>query len=109
LGNIPGTGSTEVPSPDFRYCFTPRFGQRLDLLPQYYLFDLRQERIEKLDLPGYACGWWDNSRILFETTNSDFVLYDVHKKASSPLITFGKLGGFLEQNNLTFGTWRPHA
>ncbi len=105
LGNIAGTGS-EVPSPDFRYCFTARFGP---LVPHCYLFDLHKKRIAKLDAYGYACGWWDNSRILFETTNSDFVLYDVQKKATSPLITFGKLGGFLEENELTLGTSRPHA
>jgi len=103
LGNIPGTPNlTFVPSPDFRYAFTA-------LLLDYYVVDLHERSIRKLDAPGTACGWWDNARILLETTNSDFVLYDVQKKATSPLITFGKLDGFLEQNNLTFGTSRPHA
>ena len=110
LGNIPGQPNfTVVPSPDFHYCFAARHPRVPSL--DYYLLDLRNRRITKMDTPqdAAACGWWENSRILFETTNSDFVLYDVRKRTSSPLITFGKLGGFLEQNNLTFGTGRPHA
>ncbi len=112
LGNIPGTANfTEVPSPDFRYCFAVRHGRAPSISLDYYLLDLHRRQIRKLDAPAdaAACGWWDNSRILFETTTSDFVLYDVRTKATAPLITFGSLGGFLEQNKLTFGTSRPHA
>jgi hypothetical protein len=108
VGDIPGTPNfTEVPSPDFHYCFTARQGS--GALPDYYLFDLHKRSIRKLDTSHTACGWWDNSRILLESTNSDFALYDVRKKAVSPLVASAKLGAFLEQNKLSFGASRPHA
>jgi hypothetical protein len=108
LGEIPGDANfIEVPSRDFRYCYTARHGRGAVL--DYYLMDLRKGSISKLDTRHTACGWWDNSRILLESTNLDFVLYDVRSKVTSPLVSSAKLGEFLEQNKVTFGAARPHT
>jgi len=106
LGEIPGSPNfTEVASPDFAYCFTGRL--RPDGLFDYYLLELRHGSIRKFETTHRVCGWWDNSRILLESTNLDLSLYDVRSKATSPLISSGTLRGFLERNKLAPGTPRP--
>jgi len=108
LGEIPGQPNfTEVPSPDFGYCYTGR--HRANGFFDYYLMDLRNGSIRKLDVSHLACGWWDNSHILLESTSSDFMLYHVRTKTTVPLLSAAKLEGFLEQNKLKFGASRPHT
>jgi hypothetical protein len=107
VGKIPGDGSfTEVASPDFGYCYTAR--HRGSGFYDYYLMDLRKGSIRKFDTSHFACGWWDNSRILLRSTNADFVLYDVRSKGTSPLVSSEKLSGFLKQNNVAFGAPGPY-
>ena len=100
LGDVPGTPNTMIPSPDYHYCFTMRLGQTG---PEDYLLDLRKGLTQRLELPasGWAYDWWDKTRLLLKTTNTDFVLYDVTPKTISPLIAFEKLAALLKDSKLS--------
>jgi hypothetical protein len=107
LGYLPGPNCSLLPSPDFHYCFTARQGQRL--LPDYYLLDLRKRLIQRLDAPQWPCDWWDDTHLLLQTTNCDFLLYDVRTKATSPLIAFEKIAAFLQEQRMADDPRQTHA
>jgi hypothetical protein len=96
LGDIPGNPNSLIPSPDFHYCFTFRFGPTG---PEDYLLDSREGSIQRLGISawGWLCGWWNNTQLLVLTTNRDFVLYEVRQKTISPLISLEKLATFLKE------------
>lgn len=96
LGDIPGNPNSLIPSPDFHYCFTFRFGPTG---PEDYLLDSREGSIQRLGTSawGWLCGWWNNTQLLVLTTNRDFVLYEVRQKTISPLISLEKLATFLKE------------
>jgi hypothetical protein len=99
IGDVPGTPNTLHPSPDFHYGLTTRIGQSG---AEVYLLDLRSRLVQKLDVPswGWAYEWWDNSRLLLKTTNSDFVLYEVRDRSLSPLIPLKQLADFLREKGV---------
>jgi hypothetical protein len=109
LGDIPSHPYTFFPSPDCRYSFTSRIGARPLLPPDFYLLDLQRPRIQRLKMPGWSCDWWDNTQVLMQMTNSDFVLYDVRKRTTAPLITFGKLSAFLREKDIPRSPGQTHA
>jgi hypothetical protein len=68
-----------------------------------------------LDAAVWPCDWWDNSRIFADTTNSDFVLFDVQKGSISRLFTRGQLATFMEEMKISapsgphaFAIWNGH-
>ncbi len=98
VGEIPGTPNFSFfPSPDFRYCYTARDGRQGR---EYYLLDLQKRSIDELDAPAHACGWWDNTQLLIQTTNADFLLYDVRQRKTSPL-GVGQLAACLLEHSLS--------
>jgi hypothetical protein len=98
LGDIPGNPFTFYPSPDLHYGFTSRMGQTS--ITEVYLLELQHPSIQKLDVSGWPYDWWGNNQILLQTTNRDFVLYDVRKRTMAPLIGFGKLAAFLQETGI---------
>ena len=100
LGDIPGNPNTFHPSPDFRYTLTSRLGLSTSRT-EVYLLDLQHRSIHRFEVSGWPCDWWDNNRILLQSTNSEFVLYDVRKRAMEPLIGFAKLAAFLRESGVS--------
>jgi hypothetical protein len=108
LGYLPGTPNFSLlPSPDFHYCYTARQGR--SLFPDYYLLDLRKGLIQRLDAPQWPCDWWDNTHLLLQTTNCDFLLYDVRTKATSPLIAFERIAAFMQEQKMADDPRQTHA
>src|SRR5689334_9721395 len=66
-------------------------------MTEVYLLELQHPSIRRFDVPGWPCDWWDTNRILLQTTNRDFVLYDVRKRAMAPFIGLGKVAAFLQE------------
>ncbi len=62
----------------------------------YFCFDLNQRSIQKLDRQEWGFGWWDNTHILLQTTNYDFLLYDVKTRQVTPFIAFAQIKGLLQ-------------
>lgn len=85
---------------------SPNFLRRYSLLAQrvsgdeLWVFDLGHRSIERLAPPGWPRGWWDNQRILCQTTNQDFLLYDVTTRDATPVLRATRLGEFFRQHNL---------
>src|SRR5260221_10424350 len=95
IGDIPNTPNFSfVPSPDYRYGYkgvhNPKGGV------DYFCFDLNNRSIQKLDRQEWGSGWWDNTHILLQTTNYDFLLYDVKTRLISPFIEFAKIKSLLQ-------------
>ena len=98
LGDIPGIPSTLVPSPDSHYCFTARTtGNTREL----YLLDLQRPSLQKIHVPGGIIDWWDNAQLLLEGTNGTFLLYDVRKRATTPVTGLENVADFLEEKGIS--------
>ncbi len=95
---------TFQPSPDLRYGYIEAVGA--DLQVGLYCMDFKRRsmrKLRKLDVyaGGSPQGWWDYKNILFLTTNFDFVLHDVTKEKTSPLIRSDDLAAFLRANMIS--------
>jgi hypothetical protein len=66
----------------------------------YYLLDLQKRSIVELDAPPDACGWWNNTQLLMQNNNADFLLYDVRQRETSPL-GVGQVTASLLEHGLT--------
>jgi hypothetical protein len=108
LGDIPSHPYTFFPSPDCHYSFTSRLAAQILMPPDFYLLDLQRPTIQKFDVPGWPCDWWDNTRVLMKMTNSDFVLYDVRKRTTTPLVTGGKLSAFFGEKDIPHSPGQTH-
>jgi len=95
IGDIPNTPNFSfVPSPDYRYGYKAVHNQKGGV--DYFCFDLDHKSIQKLNRPEWSSGWWDNTHILLQTTNFDFLLYDVKTRLVTPFIAFDRIKGLLQ-------------
>jgi len=67
----------------------------------WFCFDLKRRSIRKLNTQAWASGWWDASHILFQTTNTHFLLFDVATEVSSPFVTLGQIANLLVTNGIS--------
>ena len=116
IGDIPNTPNFSfIPSPDYQYGYKPVHNHPNSFQVDHYCFDFKRRTSHSLDLHDWAVGWWDNSQILFQKTNYDFVLYDVKRKITTPFLPFSKIKQLLQENGAqeplraeAFCTWDGH-
>jgi hypothetical protein len=94
LGHVPHTGSFNfVASPQYHYGYKPVFAPATNGagVVEYYLFNLKRKSIQKIALNATVCGWWDDTHILLQSTNSAFSLYNIKNKRARRLPGFAEM------------------
>jgi hypothetical protein len=84
LSQWPGTGSTWIPAPGFRFGFN--VPNNSEEGAAFFVCDLEQESFRKIPFTGYLRGWWDDRRILIKKPTGDWILYDVLTQNTSTLL-----------------------
>ena len=93
-----GNGSRWHPAPGFRFAYnipsTSGLGQ------EFYLCDLEQEQMTRVQFQGSIQGWWDERHLLAVDKPNNFLLFDVITRQTRPLITAAELQDFLKKSGL---------
>jgi hypothetical protein len=99
MGKLARGPSSFSPSPDFRrgYIYWDTQGGLVDL----YCFDLERPAVRQAAAEVLVSGWWDNTHILLQTTNCDFVLHEVTTGQTAPFLRFEEIAEFLRNNGIT--------
>jgi hypothetical protein len=94
-----GSGSRWVPAPGFRFGYnrpsTSAWGR------EFYVCDVDQQSLKKVDFTGDLLGWWDDHQILARDASSSFVAYDVQTGQTSNVFTAQTISQFLATSGLT--------
>lgn len=99
LSQWPGTSSRWRPAPGFRFgCNVPNNEEEGR---SFYLCDMDNSKFEKIGLTGDVRGWWDDHDLVFKDSNSNYCLFDVIGRKSSPLFTTADVTQFLAQSGVT--------
>lgn len=97
LSQFPGTGSRWQPAPGFRFGYNiPSTSSGGD----FFICDLEQERMTRMQFPGAIQGWWDERHLLMQEKLHNFLLFDVETQATNTLLTATQLQDFLRQSGL---------
>jgi hypothetical protein len=98
IGRLQGWTDSFVPSPDAHWCYATlsRFPRSVDL----YCFDLKSASLKQLDAHSLPAGWWDNTHILLQTTNQDWVLHDIATDKTTPFIRSNQVAEFLRDQGI---------
>ena len=113
IGKIPENPSFSMsdydPSPDARRGLLPLNILRLEAT---YWFDWEARRILSRPIHKYPSGWWDNTRLLFVSTNFDICLFDVVANKTSLLAGKRQIDQYFEDNRIPktdgYFTITPH-
>ena len=103
MGQIPvGRLSRFFPSPDFRRGYVPAVDSGASFYPMFdlYYFDIERPSVRKL--AGHVCasGWWDNTRILLQTTNYYLVLHEITTDKTASFIRVEQIAEFFRRNGI---------
>ena len=79
----PRGGSDFVRSPGFRFGYT--IPTTSTGKPEFFLCDLEQNSLTKINATGELTGWWDEHDILIKSAFNDFVLFDVLTRKTTTL------------------------
>jgi hypothetical protein len=99
LSQLPGSGSSWVPAPGFRFGFnrpsTSAWGR------EFFLCDLDQSTMQKISFTGDLRGWWDDHDLVAADAGGNFVVFDVISRKSVPLFTKADISQFLMHQGIT--------
>jgi hypothetical protein len=99
LSQLTGAGSTWTPAPGFRFGYnvpsTANSGR------EFFLGDLEKKTLQKIAFTGDLQGWWDNHEIVAIYSYTNFVLFDVMSRQTSPLFTTAAVSEFLARQGIT--------
>jgi len=93
-----GTGSSFIPSPDFRYGYnkpSSSFGG-----PELFLCDLQSNLFTKIRIDGWPGGWWDEQNILFKDSLNNLRLYQVTSGKIRTVFSSAAIARTLEELDL---------
>ena len=104
LGKLPENPAFNLsdyqPSPDARRGLLPLNIFRLDAT---YWVDWEARRILSRPIHKFPAGWWDNTRLLFVSTNFDICLFDVAANTTSLLVGKEQIDRYFEDNKIPKG------
>jgi hypothetical protein len=99
LSQYPGSGSSWVPAPGFRFGFnrpsTSAWGR------EFFLCDLDQNTLQRINFTGDLRGWWDDHDIMAADAGGNFIAFDVIARKSVPLFTKADVSQFLKDQEIT--------
>lgn len=99
MGELPGRpNGTFQTSPDFHYGYTS-FSRGLEY--DVYIFDFTKRSVSKVEMSGWAAGWWESQNIVIHATNNDLVLHNVPTGKITPFISSKQVATFLQDNMIT--------
>lgn len=93
-----GAGSSFFPSPSFRYAFNKATAAVSS--QELLIADMQTKSLEIHMVDGQPREWWDDSRIVITTPKLDSVLYDVHSRNTTPLLSYDAVLEALEKAGL---------
>lgn len=99
LSQWPGTGSTWIPAPGFRFGFNVPNNDEDGVA--FFVCDLEQESFRKIRFIGQLRGWWDERRILIKKPTGEWVLYDVLNEDASTLLGLETISRRLRELGIT--------
>jgi hypothetical protein len=96
FSQIQGTGSVWHSSPDFRHGYNmPSSGNAL------FVCDLDNFSMTRFEVKGYPRGWWDDHRIVLESREEQFTLFDIQTEKTIPLFNYAEVQPILARVGVT--------
>ncbi len=96
IGTLPGYASFCLPSPDSRYAINLTVRSNIIV----HCLDLKRCTVTRLNTTAIPVTWWDNQRILLQTTNPRLELLDVVSGETSPFLSAKQIADFYQANSL---------
>ena len=102
VSQLPGSGSSFVPSPGFRYGVnrpTTSLGGH-----ELFLCDLASNLFTKITISGQLVGWWDEHTLLVHDEGNNLVLTDVTTHQTNTLLSAEATAEFMQKIGLPRGS-----
>jgi hypothetical protein len=100
VSQVPGGGTSFVPSPDFRYGYGFLKPSGILQKPGFFLCDLEKNVFTRIGVDDWPVGWWDETSIVIKDPNDNFVRYHVVTGKVSLLLSAAQVAAYFEQANI---------